>query len=259
MRLLASLLLFLGTINIYAIQTAKPTGAYTASVATQPAASAIVFSSVGLVSTIQMTGTVVRTVGPDQQTGSVTLQASSNGQSRVGLSLTNGTLVETQGPATAFEGQCSQTGFDGVIQAVSSNNCWRGTVWFLPQITLQAGAGWADNVPSATAVPTGNTNFHYFRRPAGTMSDQTAAFIARLSSFDLTVDTAGHPTALGFNNHPDDNSLTDIPTQVQFSDYRVVNGVTVPFRIQKFINSNLILDLQISAVQINPSLTTTGN
>lgn len=253
MRLLASLLLFLGTINIYAIQTAKPTGTDTASATTQQASPAIVFSS-GLVSTIQMTGTVTRTVGSDQQTGSVNIQAAATGQSRIQYALSNGTLVETQGPATAFEGQCSQTGFDGTVQAVSSNNCWRGTLWFLPQMTLQAGTGWADNVSSVSAVPNGTTVLHNFRRPAGTMSAETAAFIASLSSFDLTLDASGHPAVLGFNNHPDDNSLTDIPMQVQFSDYRDVSGVAVPFHIQKFVNNNLILDLQISSVQINPVL-----
>jgi hypothetical protein len=248
------LLALLCSSSAIALQT-KSSNVGTAPVTTQPALPAITFSSVGVISTLQMTGSAVWSVGSDQQTGTVTLQVAANGQSRMELDLEKGTVIETQGASTSFEGQCSEVGFDGVAKAVSSNNCWRGTVWFLPQMTLQAGSGWADTVPSAAAVPNGTPTLHYIRRPSGTMSDQTAAFIARLSAFDLTLDTAGHPATLKFNVVPDDNSLTNIPTEIDFSDYRVVNGVSVPFHIQKLINNGVVLDLQIANVQINPALT----
>src|SRR5215469_3340107 len=141
----------------------------------------IVFSNSGPVSTIQLTGTASWTLGSDQQTGTVNLQAAATGQSRMDLQLTRGTWTETQSAATGFEGQCSWVSFDGVSHNAAAHNCWRGTVWFLPQLTLQAGVGWPDAVVSSTLNADGSTDSHFSRHPIGTMSDATAAVLARFS------------------------------------------------------------------------------
>jgi hypothetical protein len=255
MRLFVSLVVVSSALNLFALQVSNPGLNKASAASTTPSTiPAIAFSSVP-VSTLQLTGTATRTYGSDQQTGTVILQAAANGQSRMELDLSKGTLVETQSASTPYEGQCSQVGIDGLAHASAVHNCWRGTVWFLPQIALQAGVGWTDNIASAAVAPDGTANIHYSRRPAGTMSDQTASVIAQFSGFDLSLDATGHPLVLKFNAHPDDDSSTDIPTEIHFSDYRLVNGVTVPFHIQKFINNGLVLDLQITSVQINPTFT----
>lgn len=213
---------------------------------------AITFSNAGFVSSIQMSGSVTRIYGSDQQTGTVTLQASANGQSRMDLQLQKGSLIETQSASTAYEGQCTSTDFDGVVHAAATHNCWRGTVWFLPQLTLQSGAGWADTVASSVMAADGGVNLHLERHPNATMSAEAAGVIARFSSVDLKIDPSGQPVSLAFDTHPENDSSIDIPTEMRFSDYRTVSGVSVPFRIQKFINDGLVLDLQITAAQINP-------
>lgn len=221
----------------------------------------IAFSSSGLISTIQMTGTATRIYGSDRQTGTVTLQASANGQSQMQLSLSAGTWTETQSAATPFEGQCTTTDFNNVAHSAASFNCWRGMVWFLPQISLQNGSGWSDNTGTYTATTNGGT-FHYQRRPQGIMSNSTAALIARFSAYDLHVDLSGQIVSLTFNTHPDDDPSVDIPVEINFSNYQAVAGVLVPLHIQKFINHGLVLDLQIANVQINPTLpsgTATGS
>ena len=218
----------------------------------------IVFSSIGPISTIQLTGTAIWTLGSDQQTGTVTLLAAATGQTRMDLQLNRGTWTETQSAATAFEGQCSWVSFDGASHTSADHNCWRGTVWFLPQLTLQAGVGWSDTIVSSVANADGSSDSHFSRRPNGTMSNATAAVLARFSGFDLRIDATGHPAVLRFNAHPDNDSSIDIPTEIHFSDYRAVNGVVVPFHIQKLINNGVVLDLQISAVQVNQPLANTA-
>ncbi len=256
MGLFVSLLVVSSALNLFPLQVSNSSNLARASAATntQSTIPPVAFSSV-LVSTLQLTGTATRTYGSDKQTGTVTLQASANGQSRMELDLGSGTLVETQSGSTPYEGQCSQIGIDGVAHESAVHNCWRGTVWFLPQMVLQPGAGWADSIASAAVANDGTAEIHYFRRPPGTMSDETASVIALFSAFDLSMDAAGHPVILKFNAHPDDDSSTDIPTEIHFSDYRLVNGVTVPFHIQKFIDNGLVLDLEITGVQINPAFT----
>lgn len=258
MKLFALLLSISFALSASALQLRKSTLRPITATAMPSTAPSVTFSNSGLVSNVQMTGTVTRTYGSDQETGTAILQAAANGQSRIELHLTNGVLVETQSASTPYEGQCTVSSFDGVAKTAAPENCWRGTVWFLPQIVLQPGTGWADNAVSATAVPTGTTVLHYFRKPAGEMSPETAQVIARLSQFDLTLDVNGNATVLSFNAHPDDNSSIDIPTEIHFADYRVVNGASVPFHIQKFINGGLVLDIQVSDVQINPTAAATG-
>ncbi len=64
------------------------------------------------------------------------------------------------------------------------------------------------------------------------------------------------PAVTTFNIHPDNNALLDIPIEVRFSDYRAVNGVQVPFHVQKFLNNGLILDLQFQTAALNTGLAT---
>jgi hypothetical protein len=66
------------------------------------------------------------------------------------------------------------------------------------------------------------------------------------------------PAAATFNIHPDNDAGRDIPIEVQFSDYRTVNGVQIPFHVQKFLNNGLILDLQFSSAAVNTGLSATA-
>ncbi len=58
-----------------------------------------------------------------------------------------------------------------------------------------------------------------------------------------------------FNTHPDNDAGRDIPVEIRFSDYRVVNRVQTPFRVQKYVNNSLVLDFQFEAAALNTGLT----
>jgi len=80
----------------------------------------------------------------------------------------------------------------------------------------------------------------------------------RLSKVELYVDAATYfPVSVNFNLHPDDDALVDIPAEIQFSDYRNVSGSQYPFRVQKFVNNSLLLDLQFQTATLNTGLTAT--
>jgi hypothetical protein len=59
------------------------------------------------------------------------------------------------------------------------------------------------------------------------------------------------PVAVAFNRHPDDNPGVNISVEVQFLDYRPVNGVQVPFHIGKLLQGTLTLDLSVTSVAVN--------
>lgn len=72
---------------------------------------------------------------------------------------------------------------------------------------------------------------------------------------DIYVDAASLlPVSLAFSIHPDNNALQDIPVSIEFSGYRNVSGVMTPFRVQKFLQRSLLLDISIARAAVNPGL-----
>lgn len=252
MRLLPVALLLCSTLNVFAFRTPQPPP----SGATAPP---ITFSSAGFVSTVQMTGSATWSYGSDQQTGSVTLQASSQGQGRMVLQLSAGTRVETQNPFMDAQRQCTWTSFDGTLHNSADHQCWLDTIWFLPQITMQPGAGAPDDSLSAATSPDGRSfRFHHERHPVNVSDQKTRKLLVHLSTVDLDVDPAtGLATSLFFAAHPDNDAGMDLPVEIRFSAYSTFGAVTVPTRIQKYINNSLVLDIQISNVQAQLATPTT--
>jgi hypothetical protein len=224
--------------------------AFLSAIAQRPA---LTFSSAGFVSRVEMNGSAAWRYGSDQQTGSVVLQANANGESRLELRLNQGTRVETQNAFTDADRTCKWSGFDGVEHDTASHNCWSSTVWFLPQVTMQVGAGAPDDVASSTVSADGKTGrLHHERHVANARKGQAYKLLAQLSAVDLEIDAStGLAQSLLFNTHPDNDAGTDIPTEIRFSDYRNVQGVTIPFHVQKFVNDSLVLDLQVSDARVS--------
>ena len=81
--------------------------------------------------------------------------------------------------------------------------------------------------------------------------------LVTLSSTDVYLDSSSLlPVAFAFNTHPDNNSLLNIPVEIDFSNYQAVNGAQIPFHIQKFLNGSLFLDMTIQSAAVNSGLTT---
>ena len=240
MRLL-SLVLFLScALELTALQSTQPS-----------AASTITFSNSGPVASVQMSGTANWTFGSDSQTGTVQLQANANGQSRVQLGLGAGTRIEVQNPFADAQRQCTWTSFDGTVHNSATQHCWIDTVWFLPQITMQLGAGAPDDFSSVTTINAQTIRFHHERHPSNVADKQTGDLVSHLSAVDLDVDAGtGLPLRLQFAEHPDNDAGVDLPVEIRYGAYSNFNGVAVPTHIQKFMNNSLVLDVHISDVQI---------
>lgn len=202
---------------------------------------------------VALQGSATYAAGPDEETGSVTLEATANGQSRVVLNLSGGQRQEIRnGPAGAWNGP------DGEQHAMATHNCWFEAGWFFPALSLEA----ALSDPQLSLVYQGLENrggravFHLrtFRVLPGQSAEMTAE-IARLSALDIYLDAASYfPLALGFNVHADDDLNLDIPVGLVFSDYRSINGVQVPMHVQKFLQGGLVLDLILVNAVINPGI-----
>jgi hypothetical protein len=87
------------------------------------------------------------------------------------------------------------------------------------------------------------------------VSGQPDSLILQLSEMDVYLDPQSLlPQAIRFNIHPDTSSV-NIPVEIDYSNYQVVDGIRVPFHIQKYIQNGLSNDLVITAVTFNSGLT----
>jgi hypothetical protein len=252
MRSLKTLAAILSAVSAFALQLPKSPSIATGTVQTVPS---ITFSSIGTVGSLQMNGTATWSYGSDQETGTVRLLPNANGQSTMTLQLDSGVRVETQNAFSEAHRQCGWTGPDAVSRSAPLHQCWLDTIWFLPQITMQTGVGTADDVVSVVpSVLQNAVRIHHERHPLSAEIVGPGELFAHLSAVDLDIDSTTHlPIQLSFATHPDSNADVDLPVEVHYSAYNTFGGVTVPTHIQKFINHTLVLDLQITDVQVQPA------
>ena len=209
---------------------------------------------------ITLTGTVRQITGSDDESGSAMLKASANGSSRLDFSFASGNSSQVSSLFAASP-VGSWSGPDNASHVLAFHNLLAETAWFSPNLVVARRL-----LP--TALPARNTFIATYIAHE-TLNGQAVEHIAvsqsapfpdapgvptftHLSQVDLYLDsTTLLPAAISFNLHPDNNALLDLPVQVLFSDYRFVSGIQVPFRVQKFLNNSLILDLQFNSVAVN--------
>jgi hypothetical protein len=210
------------------------------------------------VSDATLTGTVQRIAGSDDETGTATVTAMAAGNSKLSLSLQAGPNGEVR---TASGGVAAGvwSGTDGVSHAMVEHNLMTDPTWFFPAFTLA-------NIASSQAFvlsyigPETHDGFSVVHVSVSqtfpSTFGQTGLLLQHLSQMDLYLDPSTLlPAVLAFNIHPDSNALLDIPTEIRFSSYQAVNGIQVPFHVQKYLNGGLILNLQFSNATLNTGLT----
>ncbi len=206
---------------------------------------------------VTLSGTARRIAGSDDESGTATLKAISGDASRVDLSLPSGVRSEILNSTTAPPSG-SWSGPDGVSHPIAYHNLLTDSVWFFPVFTVGRLLDSGNYVVSYIGQETynGQTVQHLaayqsaaIQTPSGTPT------FSHLTQMDLFLDSMTLlPTALDFNVHPDNDMGLDIPVEVRFSDYRSLNGAQISFRVQQFLNNNLLLDLQFTNAQPNSGL-----
>jgi hypothetical protein len=188
--------------------------------------------------------------GSDEESGTATLTARGNQQSLVQLNLSLGSRQEIRnGPAGAWSGP------DATAHSMATHNCWTDASWFFPALTLEAIAADPQTAVSYLGTDTskGRPLLHVqvTRAPAGQAAG-VRALILGLSAMDIYLDPQSLlPLVIDFNAHPDTDANTNLPAEIQFGNFQTISGGLVPFRIQKYLQGSLLLDLVVTNVSIN--------
>jgi hypothetical protein len=219
-----------------------------------------------------LSGTAQRIAGSVDETGTSALTAMSAGESKLVLSFPSGTFTEIRTPAgqpppSAPAGATIPTGAwigpDGIFHAIVAQNLSTDPTWFFPAFTIGRLISSQNYVISYVGQEShgGQQVLHlsasqqFWPSASGQAPVPLPFLIEHVSQLDVYLDpTSLLPIALDFNEHPDNNASFDIPVEIQFSAYQSVSGIRIPFRIQKYVNRNLALDLGLATAALNTGL-----
>lgn len=238
-------------------------------VAQQPAvqAAALLQKSLGALNSgqsltdVTLSGTVRRIAGSDDDTGTAVFKAVAAGAGRTDLSLSSGQRSEVSDLSGAMPAG-TWSGADRVSHPISFHNLVSEPAWFFPAFGIARRLSANGYVATYLGHETHNGQAVEHISISQTSSPQFPAgspLFQHLTQVDFFLDsTTLLPAAITLNIHPDSDTGVDIPAEVQFSDYRAVNGIQVPFHVQKLLNNNLILDFQVQTVTFNTGLSATA-
>jgi hypothetical protein len=208
---------------------------------------------------VTLAGTARRIAGSDDETGTVTVKALAAGAARIDLNLSSGLRSETMNISALPAG--SWSGPDAVAHRIADHNLLLiDPAWFFPPFPVSRGLATGCTATYVGQETRNGKSVQHIAiaQASGVQFPTGAPLLAHLSQMDFFLDaTTLVPAAATFNIHPDNDAGLDIPIEVQFSDYRNVNGMQIPFHVQKFLNNGLILDLQFSSAAINTGLSAT--
>lgn len=202
------------------------------------------FASVSL-SSVTLNAQITYVQGGVREQGTAVLVARGDGSYEIDYDLKSGPKLETQ-TASGDDQACTWTDQAGTVHTVAQHNCFLATAWFLPQVSLFSSAPTSATLTSLGNIDVTGQSLWDFRKSAAFNSTHSAALLAKLSTVDLLIDpSTSLVSAITFATHPDTNANRDIPVRVEFSDYRSVAGVSVPYHIQKYMNGTLMLDITV--------------
>ena len=149
---------------------------------------------------------------------------------------------------------CKWTSNDGKVNPIPNHNCMTEAVWFLPTISMSP-AQLRGAVLASHKGSDGLTERISVTRVAHNKNAKMRAFLQKLGQQELSIDAKTMlPSALTFSIHPDEDAGRDIPVEIRYSDYRDVNGMKIPFRIERVVNGNTVLEITIQSATVNSGL-----
>jgi len=207
-----------------------------------------------VVSDVTLNGTATWNVASLSETASATLIAKGTGESRFDMTLSEGPRSEIRNDASSGNlGELIAS--DGSAYPWGLENCLVNAVWFFPQLSVLGAMGDSSLIFSYIGPETRNgtavQHIRSYRYIVGATPEATA-LNQQLSTMDIYLDaTSMLPSAFVFNIHSMDEIDPGLSVEVDFSGYQSVNGVKVPYRIQRYVGGNLGLDFSVTGVQLN--------
>lgn len=205
------------------------------------------------VSNIEIEGSVTRTSGSLNESGTIRMQADTTGRTRVDTTLGTNLREEYysgfgEAPGCIWADQSGQ-------HSMAQHNCHLGGVFFAPLLlatSYESGTGFK---LSLSGDDQGNGIVTVSKVLADATPDATS-LVENATKAQLVFDKATFlPSAYRYAIHPDADARVNIPVEIRFSNYQSTNGIKFPFHIKRFVNGMPELDITVTNVVINSDLT----
>ena len=199
---------------------------------------------------VALNGTFASMAGPTTDSGTANLTVGLDGTFLVNLSGSGGTTSESRAVSDGNP-SCTWTDKEDAVHNSLFLNCMP-PAWFFPGLALLSSnsASIAAWLPSSYAVDSMGDHLQFQFVLPNTSAAQEDPQLAMPIDLILAPDTHLPLYAL-FTAHPDNPWVhADIAVKIAYSDYRNISGVMIPFRIQRYLNGSLVLDLTISSASV---------
>jgi hypothetical protein len=209
------------------------------------------------VNDITLTGSATRTAGSNIENGTVTLEALGGPYSRMDLTLSTGPRHEVRNLSSISAPQGYWIGSDASTHPFASHNCVTDAAWFAPVLSVLSQLSNPNLIVSYVGQETkAGVAVQHLHFAIQNPSPDPTGILQGLSAEEVYLNASTFlPVAITFNAHPDNDAATNLAVEIDFSSYQSVNGVLVPFQIQKLINNSIALNLTINSATINQGLT----
>jgi hypothetical protein len=209
-----------------------------------------------VVNDVTLTGTVEWIAGSDDESGTVTYKGL-GGAYRLDMTFRNGTRSEIVSPVNGRPSG-NWIGLDSTSHPMAKHNLMVDPGWF-PTIALGNAISSPISIFTYVGQETRNgasvVHLSAYQQSPNISSD-VASRMQHSTQVEIYLDASTFlPVSYAYNSHPDNNALTDIPVEVRYSNYQNIGGLQIPFRVQKYINSTLAVDLHFQNATPNTGIT----
>jgi hypothetical protein len=207
------------------------------------------------VNDVTLTGTGTRTAGSDVESGSVSLKALAGGESRLDLTVAGGTRSEIRNLDSNGASQGFWIGLDGTAHSMANHNCATDAAWFFPALSALSQLSNPNLIVTYIGNETkGGANVQHLHFVI--QNPVASGLFQQLGAEDIYLNASTNlPVAITFYAHPDNDASANLLVEVDYSNYQAVNGVQVPFRIQRLLNGTVLFDLAVQSATLNSGLT----
>jgi hypothetical protein len=220
---------------------------------------------------IFLTGTVSGPNGSGATSGTVSLNASSHQWSQVALQTPSGNQTEIRNGSGLYHIRMS-TGIDGVPHTTEMTDLkLPHPAWFSPSFVLLSGLAspkyWSADLGTQTWKGSTVSHVAIWQRVPSNLPASVAALAQQQTQTDVYLDPSTLlPVAMTFHvqidpQNPNEiivpqNATGNVLVEVDFSNYRSIQGSQIPFHVQVLNGSSVLLDINISSATINAGETT---
>ena len=240
----------LGLLGIACCSSSFPQGSSVPSSSSIIQTAVLAFQGNGGFSQVSLAGHVQSVRGSLEEQGTVLLAAGVDGSYQIRYQFPNDARTEIQ--TSLSDQNCSWTDANGTSHPVAPHNCLLGAAWFLPELAMFGGLQSTATTLSVPGVTSDDTGSYFDLQQKTTFnSPLSAGLMTHLSTMDLFLSESTFlPACARYATHPDNDSNVDVRVEIDYSDYRQVSGISIPFHIQRLLNGTLVLDITIESASV---------